>query len=185
MMPRRILVGAIMWLVALVTVFVVYVELDAFADLIPGKLGPLPVSSLWFGAVGGLLISLQGIFTYNQRWQRSYNYWHYLRPVLGAFMGTLGCLIFIVLNDAATTARTTTNSVFYAVIAFVLGFREASFRALVTRLIDTIVLPPEAAPPAASATQPTTAATQPTAAADQSTAAGSGAAARKEASEAK
>ena len=187
MMPVRILVVAVMWLVALVTVFAVYVELDAFADLIPGKLGPLPVSSLWFGALGGLLISLQGIFTHNHGWHRSYDYWHYLRPVLGAVMGTLGCLIFSVLNDAATTSRPTTNSVFYAVIAFVLGYREASFRQLVTRLIDTIVLPPDAAPPnttappatpaAATATPPAAAADEPTAAADQPTAAGGGAAA--------
>jgi len=66
-----------------------------------------------------------------------------VRPVIGAFMGTLGCLVFIVLNDAASTTRPTANGVFYAVIALVIGYREESFRTLVTRLIDTIVLPPD------------------------------------------
>jgi len=73
-------------------------------------------------------------------------------------MGTLGCLIFIVLNQAATTKHAPANGVFYAVLAFVLGFREQSFRALVMRLIDTVILPPDQPPGstahAASSTKP-------------------------------
>ena len=54
--------------------------------------------------------------------------------------------MFIVLNQAATTRHVPANGVFYAMLAFVLGYREQSFRALVTRLIDTIILPPDKPP---------------------------------------
>ena len=101
--PKRVLAAALAWTVVLVALFFLYEEIRAFETFFPKKLGPLPFTSVWFGAAGGLLISLQGIFAYNRRWRRSYDYWHYLRPVLGAFMGTLGCLVFIVLNQAATT----------------------------------------------------------------------------------
>lgn len=144
--PSRVVVAALAWTVVLVALFFLYEEVRAFQTFFPTKLGPLPFTSIWFGATGGLLISLQGIFAYNRRWRRSFDYWHYLRPILGAFMGTLGCLVLIVLNQAATTKHLPANGVFYAVVAFVLGYREQSFRTLVTRLIDTIILPPDKTP---------------------------------------
>ena len=141
--PKRVLFSALVWTVLLIALFFLYEEIRAFAAFFPSKVGPLPFTSIWFGAAGGWLISLQGIFAYNHRWRRSFDYWHYARPILGAFMGTLGCLVFIVLNQAATTKHLPASGVFYAVLAFVLGYREQSFRALMTRLIDTIILPPD------------------------------------------
>ena len=141
--PRAVLVVAGIWTVVLVALFFLFEEVHAFNSFFPKRLGPLPFTSIWFGAAGGLLISLQGIIAYNRRWLRRMDYWHFLRPVLGVFMGTLGCLIFIVLNEAATSRHAPANGVFYAVLAFVLGYREQSFRALVARLIDTIILPPD------------------------------------------
>jgi hypothetical protein len=142
-MPHMILWVALAWLVLLVSAFFLFKEIHAVANFFPPTLGELPFSVIWFGAVGGLLISLQGIFEHNRKWYRSYDYWHMLRPVMGAFMGTLGCLIFIVLNNAATTNAAHPNATFYAVIALVLGYREGSFRGLVTRLVDTIIVPSE------------------------------------------
>jgi hypothetical protein len=141
--PPSVLGVSVLWAVILVALFVCFEEIDAVADFFPAKLGPLPFTSIWFGAAGGWLISIQGIFSYNREWDPSYDYWHYMRPLLGAFMGTLGCLIFVVLNDAATTTHQTANGVFYAVIAFVIGYREESFRTLVSKLVDTIILPSE------------------------------------------
>jgi hypothetical protein len=144
-MPRSILVVAILWTVALVAAFFAYIEIDAVADLFPSKIGSLPFSAVWFGAIGGLLISLQGIFKYNRRWLQSYDYWHYLRPVLGAIMGTVGCLVFVVLTTAAASSKApiTQDAAFYAVVALALGYREKSFRQLLTRLTDTIIVPSE------------------------------------------
>ncbi len=142
LMPKRIVVVAILWTIALVAAFFSYIEIDAVADFFPTKVGSLPFVAIWFGAVGGLLVSLEGIFYHNHSWRRSYDYWHYLRPVLGAIMGSLGCLIFIVLTAAAASSATPTpDATFYAVIALSLGYREKNFRELLTRLIDTIIAP--------------------------------------------
>lgn len=143
-MPRLVLLFAVAWTVLLVAAFFLYMEIDAVADFFPAKLGVLPFAVIWFGAVGGLVISLEGIFKYNRAWRPSYNYWHYLRPVVGAIIGTLGCLVFIVLTDAAAKgAAAKPNPIFYDVVALSIGYREASFRALIGRLIDAVILPPE------------------------------------------
>jgi hypothetical protein len=139
--PRSVLVVWLLWLVLLVASFVCYEEIDAFADFVGFKLGRLPFETIWFGAVGGWLISSQGIFDHNSEWHRSYDYWHYVRPILGAIIGTLGCLLFIVLNEAATKGQPKPNAVFYDVIALAVGYREETFRKLLGKLVDSIVLP--------------------------------------------
>jgi hypothetical protein len=140
--PGYIYTASIAWIIALIAAFVLFERWDWFADAVQFKLGQLPFEAIWFGALGGLLVSLQGIFDYNRKWRDSYNYWHIIRPVLGAIMGTLGCLIFIVLTEAATKEPSPVKPVFYDVIALAIGYREASFRALLKRLLDTIILPP-------------------------------------------
>ena len=141
MVPTSVLVVALIWLVVLVASFICYQQIDAFADFVTFDLGRLPFESIWFGAVGGWLISAKGIFDHNRSWYRSYDYWHYVRPVLGALMGTIGCLVFIVLNDAANKDPVVANAVFYDVIALGVGYREESFRTLIASLVDTIILP--------------------------------------------
>lgn len=147
--PLSVLIVCLLWFASLVASFICYERIDAFADFVAFRLGRLPFETIWFGAAGGWLISAQGIFEHNRKWRRSYDYWHYARPALGALIGTLGCMIFIVLNDAATSKHVAANAVFYDVIALAVGYREASFRALITKLVDTIILPgkKEAEPP--------------------------------------
>lgn len=143
LMPRLVLIVALAWTALLVAAFFLYLEVDAVTDFFPAKLGVLPFEIIWFGAIGGLVISLEGIFKHNRDWRPSYNYWHYMRPIVGAIIGTLGCLVFIVLTEAATTgAAAKPNPIFYSVVALGIGYREASFRALIGRLIDTVILPP-------------------------------------------
>jgi hypothetical protein len=134
------------WAALLIAGFILYERDDGFADFVAFKLGPLPFEAIWFGAVGGFLISAQGIFENNRSWDPSYDYWHYARPLLGALMGTLGCLVFIVLTEAATKKAATPNPVFYDVIALAIGYREESFRRLIASLIDTIILPGKSKP---------------------------------------
>jgi hypothetical protein len=138
-----VLLASAAWLVLLVASFICYKRIDAFADFAGFDLGRLPSEVIWFGAAGGWLISAQGIFLHNQEWDVSYDYWHYVRPVVGALMGTLGCLVFVVLNDAATAQRVAVSPVFYNVLALAIGYREESFRALIAKLFDTIILPGE------------------------------------------
>jgi hypothetical protein len=136
-----VLAVALAWLAVLVALFFLYERDAAFAHFVAFKLGRLPFEAIWFGAVGGFLISSQGIFEHNREWRRSYDYWHYARPILGAISGTLGCLVFIVLTEAATKKTVEPNPVFYDVIALAIGYREKSFRTLVAKLFDTVILP--------------------------------------------
>lgn len=133
--------ASVLWLLALVASFVCYQRIDAFADFARFEIGPLPFEAIWFGAVGGWLISAQGIFDHNRSWRRSYDYWHYVRPLLGAVIGTLGCLVFLVLTEASTKEPVVANAVFYDVVALTIGYREASFRELISRILDTIIVP--------------------------------------------
>jgi hypothetical protein len=105
LVPRGVVAVSVLWLALLVAVFVCWHRIDAFADFVTFDLGRMPFSSIWFGAVGGWLISAKGIFDHNRNWNPSYDYWHYIRPILGAVIGTLGCLTFVVLDDAATRNR--------------------------------------------------------------------------------
>jgi hypothetical protein len=142
--PRSVLVVALIWLAVLVALFFLYERDGAFKEFVSFKLGRLPFEAIFFGAVGGFLISSQGIFEHNRKWRKSYDYWHYARPILGAIVGTLGCLIFLVLNEAATKGSAVPNPVFYDVIALAIGYREESFRELIAKLFDTIILPGKA-----------------------------------------
>jgi len=140
--PRSILVVSLLWLLVLVAGFVCFKQIGAFARAVELDLGALPFEAVWFGAIGGWLISAQGIFKHNYSWLRSYDYWHVVRPIVGAVVGTLGCLIFLVLNQAATSSdQVATNPTFYAVAALAIGYREESFRSLLSKLLDTIIVP--------------------------------------------
>jgi hypothetical protein len=145
--PDYIYAVSVAWVIVLVAAFVLFERWDWFADAVQFKVGQLPFEAIWFGALGGLLISLQGIFDHNRKWRDSYNYWHIMRPVLGAIMGTTGCLIFIVITEAATKEPSPVKPIFYDVIALAIGYREDSFRALLKRLLDTIILPAPADEP--------------------------------------
>jgi hypothetical protein len=141
MVPSWVVVTALLWLVVVIVSFFLFKKWDAFEDFFPTKLGPLPVGVVWFGAAGGLLVSLEGIFYYNRAWDDSYNYWHVSRPAVSAIVGGVGCLILIVLIDAASAGSHAphTNEIFYDVVAFALGYRQQTFLALLAGLTELIV----------------------------------------------
>lgn len=108
---------------------------------LPTHLGDLPVGVPWFGAVGGTLISLTGVFKHSADWDEHFALWHYARPLVGAFLGSLGALMFLVIVDAAAVHGTTPNGVVYEVVAFLVGYREATFRSLLQRATDVLLSP--------------------------------------------
>jgi hypothetical protein len=139
----------LVYLAILLGLFVLFETSSGFRDDLPDSLGPLPVEVPWFGALGGSLISLTGIFKHSCSWDHCYRYWHYARPFVGAVIGSLGALVFFVLSDTALAGRTTTNATAFDVVAFLVGYREESFRELIARATDLLLRPAEtaAAPP--------------------------------------
>jgi hypothetical protein len=100
----------------------------------------------WFGVLGGSLISLTGVFQHSCEWDKCFRYWHYARPFIGAVVGGVGALVFFVLSDTATTGSTAVNATAFDVVAFLVGYREETFRDLIKRATDLLLKPADTAP---------------------------------------
>jgi len=140
-MPRHILFFAVAYLAALVGMFIAYFTSPWLRMHIPANLGPLPVGVVWFGATGAVMVSLYGIFVYNQEWNTSYNYWHYCRPLFGAVTGSIGALMYLVLLHLGSSSRVKVDPLTFYVVAFVLGFADKSFMQLLKGVTTVIVKP--------------------------------------------
>jgi hypothetical protein len=129
------------YLLVLAAIFVVYHVSAAVRTALPASLGALPIGVPWFGAVGATLISLTGIFKHADDWDVGFELWHYTRPLIGAFLGSIGALMFAVIVEATATSPQHTNGTVYEVVAFLLGYREATFRSLIQRATDLLLSP--------------------------------------------
>src|SRR5262249_27018573 len=76
--------------------------------------------------------------------QRGLNAWHAARPFTGAALGTVGFILFAsVIRATGITPQPTegVGKLVYFAVAFVVGFREETFRQLIKRVADLIVGP--------------------------------------------
>jgi hypothetical protein len=159
-MPRAVLLVAVLWMIALLVVGAQYPHISIkwfghHAHIlnyhVPRTYGPVPGSLPWFGAVGGLLISLSGIFTFNRSWDRSYDYWHYLRPVSAALTGTVAAILVLILVKSADAssgpsltnlaATSSSTRLLLDAVAILVGYRDETFRALMKRVVDVVIGP--------------------------------------------
>ena len=151
----------IVYLTILAVLAIIYFTNRNLIDL-PETLGPVPVAVPWFGALGAVLISLVALTEHRNDWDPSYQYWHMSRPLLGASFGTISVLIFEagILAVGTTPAAgqvSTPKNLLYFLVAFVVGYREETFRELIKRLTDVIFSPgpsPSASGPAISTISP-------------------------------
>jgi hypothetical protein len=140
-MPARIFWLELFYLVVLAIIFFVYKTSSGFAADFPAKLGPLPIATIWFGALGGVIIGLQGVFVHNRDWDDSYTYWHYARPLVGAVSGGVGCLILYVLITIGSSKSAGTDATTFEAVAFALGMADDAFRRLIHKLVTTVIAP--------------------------------------------
>lgn len=110
--------------------------------------GSMPAAIPWFGALGGVVISLTGVIKHAYDWDPAQRLWHISRPFLGAIVGVVSVLAFQagilaagVNPNAGTAAPGGIDNVFYYLIAFGVGYREESFRELMKRMLDVILTP--------------------------------------------
>ncbi|MDA8368190.1 MAG: hypothetical protein M0Z62_14760 [Actinomycetota bacterium] len=112
--------------------------------LVGNTLGPIPLAVPWWGALGGITISLTGVFKHASSWDRSYENWHVARPIMGAIMGSVGYLIFIVVirsTGASVSTATRSGGAAFDLVAFLVGYREAVFRELLRKAVDVLLAP--------------------------------------------
>lgn len=120
----------------------------------PRTLDSIPIAVPWFGAVGAVLLSLSGIFDHYADWLPSYRFWHWARPAVGAAVAVIGVLMvqagILAINQNPVPAQAAGHpgeprNLLYYLLAFLVGYREETFRTLVKRLTDVILGPGDAA----------------------------------------
>jgi hypothetical protein len=135
----------IIYLTLLAVLAILYFT-DRSALSVPDSFGSVSVGVPWFGALGAVLISLTGTVEHRGDWDPSYRFWHWSRPLLGASLGIVSVLIFQagILAVGSTPTVNVANvprNLLYYLVAFLVGYREETFRALIKRLTDIVLSP--------------------------------------------
>ena len=137
-----------------------------WVDHLPSRIGGvLPLVVPWAGALGGMAISMVGVLSHYSEWgpnvdkdkvahnhpgfaQRlSWNAWHIGRPFVGAVFGSIAALLLVFVlrtlgvTDAGDQDTTLGATVTLLAVAFIVGYRDRTFRDLADRVIDTIFGP--------------------------------------------
>ena len=102
----------------------------------------------WAGALGGVAIGLVGLAGHSDDWRPArFGYWHVARPLLGLVFGTVAVLIIILVLQTVKPPidpaghYPPSGVALLAVLSFVVGYREATFRSLIQRVVDLILAP--------------------------------------------
>jgi hypothetical protein len=161
-MPPNIFFVEMTYLILLIALFIAYGSSDTLRDALPA-LGPIPIQVAWFGATGGVLAGLGGIYYHNMGWNPAYNFWHYSRPLVGGIVGGIGSLLFYVSVSVGTKNPVVPNVLTFDAVAFILGFADDAFRDLIKRVTTLLFGPgtkgqsstPNSAEPGTTGAEPT------------------------------
>jgi len=132
------------YLALLVLLALGYYHFAWLHNLVHDPAAPIPLAVPWWGALGGITISLTGLFRHASTWDGSYQGWHIARPFVGAVIGTVGYLIFIVVirtTGAHVPAGSGSGQAVFDLVAFLVGYREAVFRDLLRKAVDVLLAP--------------------------------------------
>jgi hypothetical protein len=97
--------------------------------------------SAWFGALGGVMISLKGIYDHaSGEWDSSFALWHFGRPVSGA---VAGFMTVILLTAVVPTPAGAQKPLAIYAAAFILGTQERRFFNLLSEVARLVVQVPD------------------------------------------
>jgi len=140
-----IFVVQVAWLVALGALAAVFFIQRSLIPIKGDSLGSVPIGVVWFGALGAVLISLTGIVEHAHDWDESFALWHLSRPLVGASLAVVGVLILqagvLASGSVPTNPPAISENLLYYLVAFLVGYREETFRELIKRLVDLIFAP--------------------------------------------
>jgi hypothetical protein len=157
MSRRTIFVIALSYLSVILALGLLFFVKREWLCFVPqnGAFGPVAVGVPWFGALGAVLISLTGVFQHEHDWDASYWPWHLARPLIGVALGVVSVLILqagVLSVTSNGNSSPPPNSLLYYLVAFLVGYREETFRELIKRLVDVILSPGDGAGPAPAIT---------------------------------
>ncbi len=152
------------WGLVLGLLAVAYIRQEPIA--IARQIGVLPTPVIWFGAFGGVLVSLSAVADHSAdgSWRDRWALWHLFRPMVGALVGIIAVIVFQagILSVGASPNPDTSGvshapppqDLSYYVIAFVVGYRESAFRLMIATLVDTLFKTTNSAKPVVDAVTP-------------------------------
>src|SRR5207247_1270413 len=92
-----------------------------------------------------------GVFEHEKDWDESYWPWHLARPLIGIALAVVAVLMFmagvLAVGSTPTATAGTPKDLLYYLIAFLVGYREETFRELIKRLVDIVLAPGGASNP--------------------------------------
>ncbi|GGK43895.1 hypothetical protein GCM10010124_40920 [Pilimelia terevasa] len=120
--------------------------------------GVVPLVVPWGGALGGVCIAFVGVTAHWGRWTSAergtpsrqavrWNGWYLVRVPLGAALGTVAALMVVLFlgtvapNDDGAVDITPVGAATLMVVAFVVGYKQETFRKLLERTVEVIVGP--------------------------------------------
>jgi len=136
--PWRIVILDCIYLVLLVGLGLTWLHSPWFQHALPSSIGTVSVGVPWWGALGGVTISISGIVKHSRDWEAKLNLWHVFRPFLDAIAGAVSVLIFGLLI-ASTGSKFDKSEATFFVLAFVVGYREENFRQLIQKAADLLL----------------------------------------------
>ena len=101
----------------------IYVKYPSYFPFDPLEV-KISVHAMWFGALGGIVISLKGVYDHSCAhgdWDDAYDYWHFGRPISGALTGLITLVLLLAINP-----KEPNQPIVYA-IAFIFGTQESRF----------------------------------------------------------
>ena len=137
-----VIVWPVVYLVLLVALPILR---NVFASSIPHyvlyPLYSMPLSVLWFGALGGVMLSMYGIF-FNKDWKGPFDLWYVFSGLLGAVYGIISYLIVVVLINSTTISNNFSRSALaFDLIAFLMGFGQNAFQDLIKHITGNVFGP--------------------------------------------
>ena len=136
-MPRWLPVITLMYLALLIFTAFVYGKTVSFE--IHGLV--IPTSVIWFGALGGVIASLQGIFAHNKEWKHNFTIWHVFAGVVGTVYGLASYLFLVVIIKSADGSIQPINAPVYALSALAIGYSQSKFHAMMNQVFSIIFRP--------------------------------------------
>lgn len=152
-MDRKTTFGiALLYLLVILILGLLFFTRRSWLFFVPdaNAFGPVPVGVPWFGALGAVLISLTGVFDHKRDWDNDFWPWHVARPLIGIGLGVVSVIILQAgILAVGSSPQPQANShpaqipsnLLYYLVAFLVGYREETFRDLIKRLVDVILTP--------------------------------------------
>lgn len=109
------------------------------AAFTPWSAVQLPIEGMWFGALGGVMISLKGVYDHAGPgdWDNQFGLWHFGRPFTGAIAGAITSLLLFVVNGSDPAKAPSAPVVYIA--AFIFGTQERRFFEILSQAAQLFV----------------------------------------------